>query len=158
MRAAQIALVDAVLFRLGDAVPGIEDQQIVDTPVLQRERRQFDDIDELARLDEHMLIRLDIDRAQTFGRIAHGNGNTLTNAAVAVKPSRICCRSHPRLVAVPIPGCCPNSSQDVARRAASHWPILRFFCVKSRIQENLESLAGITFIRRNSSHPALPDF
>ena len=61
MRAAQIPLVDAVLFGLGDAVPGVEDQQIVDAPVLQRERRQFDDIDELAGLDKHMLIRLDVD-------------------------------------------------------------------------------------------------
>ena len=122
MRATQIALVDAVLLGLGDAVPGVEDQQIVDAPILQRERRQLDDIDELARLDEHMLIRLDIDRAEALSGFRHGSGlnsrngndNTVApRATVAVKPPQLVaiatprrCRSPPQLVAIATPRCC----------------------------------------------------
>jgi hypothetical protein len=76
VRAAQIPLMDAMLFRLGDAVPGVEDQQIVDAAVLQRQWRQFNNIDQLARLDEHVLIRFDVDRSQAFCRI-NGHGHRL---------------------------------------------------------------------------------
>ena len=85
VRAAQIALMDAMLFGLGNAVPGVEDQQIVDAPILQSERRQLDNINQFARLDKHMLIRLDIDRAQAFRRIS-GHGHRLCIVTVTVNP------------------------------------------------------------------------
>ena len=116
MRAAQIALVDAMLFRLGDAVPGVEDQQIVDAAVLQRERRQLDDIDQLARLDEHVLIRLDIDRAELLlDRITlmatatrfqmlplpSSHPNLLPKPPQDVaEPTPACCQSHPRMLPI----------------------------------------------------------
>src|SRR5208282_2042340 len=118
MGAAQIPLMDAVFFGLSDAVPGVEDQHIVDAPVLQRERRQLDNIDELAGLDEHVLIRLDVGGSKLFDRIAHGNGNTYANDAVAVKTPHFvavstprCCRPHPKML--------PKPPQDVADSAVS---------------------------------------
>ena len=89
---------DAVLLGLGNAVPGIENQQIVDAAVLQGERRQLDDIDKFARLDEHMLVRFDIDRAHALRGFRHGSGlkvgtATTTQCAALPLPS-----SHPNLL------------------------------------------------------------
>src|ERR1019366_1528953 len=103
VRTAQLALMDAMLFRLGDAVPRVEDQQIVDTPILQGERRHLDNIDKLPRLDERMLIRLNVDCSKAFGgRIGHSYSYTLCFRTVAVNPSQDvavaiprCSRSHP---------------------------------------------------------------
>lgn len=39
LRATQIALIYAMLFRLSDVVPCVKEQQIVDAPILQSERR-----------------------------------------------------------------------------------------------------------------------
>src|SRR5690242_6008899 len=63
---AQFALMDAILFWFCNALPRVENEQIINAAIIQRERGQLDNIDQFPRLDEGILIRLDLDCAQGF--------------------------------------------------------------------------------------------
>ena len=68
----QLALRDGVLNGLDDPLPRIGEQQVIDTPVRQRERRHLDNIHQLARLDDGYIVRLGVEGAPVlWGRVFH---------------------------------------------------------------------------------------
>jgi hypothetical protein len=56
VRALERALGDAVDDRLADPLPGVGDQQVIDSPIGEGEGGQLDNIDQLAGFDDFPVI------------------------------------------------------------------------------------------------------